>query len=68
MGYVRRYNIPTNRILQKLMLKEVLRLQNDTKTTKPSFVLQKKMVEKASQLLIEGDYIDKPFTYNDLKR
>ena len=68
MGYVRRYNIPTNRILQKLMLKEVLRLQNDTKTTKPSFVLQKKMVEKASQLLIECDYIDKPFTYNDLKR
>ncbi len=68
MKYVKRYNIPTNRILQKLMLKEVLRLQNDTETTKPSFVLKKEKVEEASRLLIECDYIDKPFTYNDLKR
>ena len=67
MDYVNRNKVSTNRVLQKLMLKEVLRLQKD-KTGKAPFKLYKEDVERANRMLVECDYIDRQTHYNDLVR
>ena len=53
MKYVRKYNAPTNRVMQKLMLKECLRLQLDPDSKRREFRVRPDMVEKASQLMLE---------------
>lgn len=66
MKYVDSYNIITNSTLQRLMLKEILRLQKDKKTGKPLFVLRREDVDKVSKLMLECKIIDKPVKYEDI--
>ena len=53
MKYVHENHITTNRVLQRLMLKEVLRLQIDQKSKKREFRLRPDMVKSASKLMKE---------------
>ena len=66
MDYVRREHIGTNRILQKLMLNEVLRLLVDRESKKCEFRLRPDMVKKASQLMRENMMLDNDVTYEQL--
>ena len=66
MKYVRANHIATNRTLQKLMLKEVLRLQIDKKTNKREFRLRPDMVKFASKLMRENQMLKKDITYQQL--
>ena len=66
MKYVRENHIATNRTLQKLMLKEVLRLQIDKKTKKREFRLRPDMVKFASQLMRENQMLKSDVTYQQL--
>ena len=66
MKYVRANHIATNRILQKLMLKEVLRLQIDKKTNKREFRLRPDMVKFASQMMKENQMLNQEVTYKQL--
>ena len=66
MRYVRRDKIATNRVLQKLMLQEVLRLQVDRESGKREFRLRPDMVTKASSLLKMANIIDRTVTYEEL--
>ena len=54
MQYVEKNHIATNRVLQRLMLKEVLRLQVDRESKKREFRLRPDMVRRASQLMVEN--------------
>ena len=62
-----KYKINTNKVLQRLMLKEILRLQKD-KTGKVPFKLYKDDVERANSLLVECGYIDRQVHFKDLSR
>ena len=66
MKYVKRGHIATNRVLQKLMLEETLRLQVDRESGKREFKLRPDMVKLASDLMIEYDMIHRPVTYEEL--
>lgn len=66
MKYVRANHIATNRTLQKLMLKEVLRLQIDKKTNKREFRLRPDMVKFASQMMKENQMLNQDVTYKQL--
>ena len=66
MKYVRANHIATNRTLQKLMLKEVLRLQIDKKTNKREFRLRPDMVKFASMLMKENQMLKNDVTYKQL--
>lgn len=66
MQYVRRERIGTNRILQQLMLKEVLRLLVDRESGKREYRLRPDMVKKASQLMRENMMLEKEVTYEQL--
>lgn len=66
MKYVTRFNTPTNRVMQKFMLKECLRLQINKDTQKREFRVRKDMVDKASRLMSECGLIARPVTYNEL--
>ena len=66
MKYVRENHITTNRVLQRLMLKEVLRLQVDQKSKKREFRLRPDMVKFASQLMKECQLLKNDVTYNQL--
>lgn len=66
MKYVRANHIATNRTLQKLMLKEVLRLQIDKKTNKREFRLRPDMVKFASQMMKENQMLNQEVTYKQL--
>ena len=66
MKYVRRYNAATNRVMQKLMLEEVLRLQIDRDSKKREFKVRRDMVKKASSLMFEFGMIKRPVTYEEL--
>ena len=52
MQYVTKSHIATNRVMQRLMLKEVLRLQLDRDSKKREFRLRRDMVDLASRLLL----------------
>ena len=67
MEYVERNHIVTNRILQKLMLKEILRLQVDRESKEQEFRLRPDMVELASRLMVENGMLKKEVTYEQLK-
>ena len=66
MDYVKRNKVATNRIMQKLMLREVLRLQVDRESGKREFRLRPDMVKRASYLMKECKMIDKEVTYEEL--
>lgn len=66
MQYVDRNHIATNRVLQRLMLKEVLRLQVDRESKKREFRLRPDMVKKASQLMVENHMLGRQIKYEQL--
>ena len=66
MQYVDRENIATNRIMQRLMLKEVLRLQIDRESKKREFRLRPDMVRLASRLMYQNHMLGREVTYDEL--
>ena len=66
MQYVDREQIATNRIMQRLMLKEILRLQVDRESKKREFRLRPDMVRQASQLMVENNMLSRQVTYEEL--
>lgn len=66
MQYVQKERIATNRILQKLMLEDVLRLQIDRESKKREFRLRPDMVKQASQLMVEHMMLGREITYQEL--
>jgi NitT/TauT family transport system substrate-binding protein len=66
MQYVEKNHIATNRVMQNLMLKEVLRLQIDRESKKREFRLRPDMVRRASQLMIENKMLKHEVTYENL--
>ena len=66
MRYVDKNHIATNRVMQRLMLKEVLRLQVDRESKKREFRLRPDMVRLASQLMVENSMLSREVTYEEL--
>jgi len=66
MQYVDRERIATNRVMQRLMLKEVLRLQVDRDSKKREFRLRPDMVKLASQLMVKNMMLGREVTYESL--
>ena len=66
MKYVKEYRIPTNRVLQQLMLEEVLRLQLDPDSGEREFRLRPDMVDKVGGLMLDGGVIKKEVKYEQL--
>lgn len=66
MQYVDKNRIATNRVMQRLMLQEVLRLQIDRESKKREFRLRPDMVEKASRLMVENQMLSREVKYEEL--
>ena len=66
MQYVDKNHIATNRVMQRLMLKEVLRLQVDRESKKREFRLRPDMVQQASHLMVDNKMLTREVTYNEL--
>ncbi len=66
MKYVTQQKIPTNRIKQRLMLKECLRLQIDRESKQREFRVRADMVEKASRMLKDCGLIKREVSYQEL--
>ena len=66
MRYVEKDRVATNRVMQKLMLDEVLRLQVDRESQQREFRLRPDMVQKASQLMLENQMLSREITYDEL--
>lgn len=66
MQYVDKNHIATNRVMQRLMLKEVLRLQVDRESKKREFRLRPDMVQQASRLMVDNKMLTREVTYNEL--
>jgi len=66
MQYVDKDHIATNRVMQRLMLKEVLRLQVDRESKKREFRLRPDMVQMASQLMVENHMLSREVAYEEL--
>ena len=66
MDYVRREHIGTNRVLQKLMLAEVLNLLVDRESKKREYRLRPDMVKKASRLMVENMMLKNEVKYEQL--
>ena len=66
MRYTEQSHIATNRVMQRLMLKEVLRLQVDRESRKREFRLRPDMVRQASRLMVENRMLSRPITYEEL--
>ena len=66
MKYVKKHHVATNRVLQKLMLEEVLRLQLDRESGKREFRLRPDMVKLASNLMVECKMLSRQITYEEL--
>ena len=66
MKYVRASKAPTNRVIQKLMLHEILRLQIDRESGRREFRVRPDMVKKASNLMLECGLIKRQVTYQEL--
>lgn len=67
MQYVDKNHVATNRIMQRLMLKEVLRLQVDRESKKREFRLRPDMVRQASRLMVENQMLSREVTYEELR-
>ena len=66
MQYVDKNHIATNRVMQRLMLKEVLRLQLDRESKKREFRLRPDMVKRSSRLMVENKMLTREITYEEL--
>ena len=66
MQYVDKNHIATNRVMQRLMLKEVLRLQVDRESKKREFRLRPDMVKHANRLMLENKMIGREIKYEQL--
>ena len=66
MEVVDKEHIPTNRVMQRLMLKEVLRLQMDRESKKQEFRLRPDMVKLASDMMLENKMLSREVTYDEL--
>ena len=66
MKYVKSNRVATNRIMQRLMLKEVLRLQIDRESKKREFRLRPDMVKRASYLMVENGMLQREVKYEEL--
>ena len=66
MMYVQKEHIATNRVLQKLMLDEVLSLLKDRESGQYEFRLRPDMVKQASDLMLENGMLDREVTYEEL--
>ena len=66
MKYVQHDHIGTNRTMQKLMLKEVLRLQVDRESKRREFRLRPDMVQLASRLMKENGMLQREVKYEEL--
>ena len=66
MKYVKEGHVETNRVLQRLMLEDILHLQVDRETGERSFTLRKDMVEMMSRLMLENQVLLTEITYEDL--
>lgn len=66
MEYVSKNQIATNRVMQRLMLKEVLRLQIDRESKKREFRLRPDMVRQASRLMVENHMLSRDVKYEEL--
>ena len=66
MDYVQEFRIPTNRVLQQLMLEEILRLQLDPDSGEREFRLRPDMVRQASVLMFEQGVLKREITYDEL--
>lgn len=66
MQYVDKDRVATNRVMQKLMLDEVLRLQVDRESQKREFRLRPDMVQQASQLMLENQMLSRKITYDEI--
>ena len=66
MKYVNRYKTHTNRVMQKLMLEEVLRQQIDRESKRREFRVRPDMVQKASKLMFESGMLKREVTYKEL--
>lgn len=66
MKQVEDNKIATNRVMQRLMLKEVLRLQVDRESKKREFRLRRDMVNLASRLMLENHMLTRQVKYEEL--
>ena len=66
MKYVQTYHAPTNRVMQKLMLKEVLDLQLDRDSGRREFRVRPDMVEKACRLMLDCGMLRREVSYKEL--
>ena len=66
MKYVELGHIATNRTMQRLMLKEILRLQVDRESKKREFRLRPDMVRLASRLMAENAMLSREIKYEEL--
>lgn len=66
MKYVDMNNIATNRVMQQLMLQEVLRLLVDRESKQREFRLRPDMVQEASRLMLENKMLSREVTYEEL--
>lgn len=66
MNYVDMNNIATNRVMQQLMLQEVLRLLVDRESKQCEFRLRPDMVQEASRLMVENKMLSREVTYEEL--
>ena len=66
MKYVTMYHVATNRVMQKLQLDEILRLQVDRDSGQREFRLRPDMVKQASDLMLESQLLLKEVTYEQI--
>ena len=66
MQYVEKNHIATNRVMQQLMLQEVLRLQVDRESKKREFRLRPNMVKLASRLMADNKMLSREVGYEEL--
>ncbi len=66
VDYGERAHIATNRVMQRLMLQEILRLQVDRESGQREFRLRPDMVELASRLMVENRMLSREITYEEL--
>jgi len=66
MDYVQAGHVASNRVLQRLMLDEIIRLQMDPQTGEHAFRLRPDMVRQSSELMFETGLLRAPVRYEDL--
>ena len=68
MSYVDRNNIATNRILQRFMLEEILRLQEDPDSGEREFRIRPDMLKQANEIMLRAGLLSKPVTLEEIAR